>query len=472
MSGPFETRINSLELENFRLFKSLNIDFHPQLTVLTAPNGGGKTTILDATAMLIAPFVQHLGRTVLEPRIARNDLHNDGIGREVVVRDAQIWAKGNLGDEPTDLGLDPSGIARSAGENPGWGWTAKLGPKGRLRTTMPNTPFAGTTYAALNSGALRDHFEGFVKGHRSAPPQLPVLAYYRTNRRFSATGPARPGRKRSVTPLLNRLECYEGWSAVQGQFKGFENWFWRQALASEGHAELLGRTQAPAKAAVAVVNAAVAAVAAQCGVRRLYWDTDRWELFAERVAGPDLPVRSLSDGAIAVLATVGDLAYRCVRLNPEAGEAALKQANGVVLIDEIDLHLHPAWQQTVIGSLRAAFPKIQFIVTTHSPQVLSTVPSECIRILGPDGVHRAPPGTQGAEASRMLQRVFGVPLRPADDPVSKLLAEYLRLVDDGKWETPEALKKRAELDVRFLGEEPALLEADLRIENMKWERGE
>ena len=76
-----------------------------------------------------------------------------------------------------------------------------------------------------------------------------------------------------------------------------------------------------------------------------------------------------------------DIAYRMARLNPDLGENVALQTPGVVLIDEVDMHLHPSWQQTVINDLTRAFPLVQFIVTTHSPQLLTSVPPESIRIL-------------------------------------------------------------------------------------------
>ena len=122
--------------------------------------------------------------------------------------------------------------------------------------------------------------------------------------------------------------------------------------------------------------------------------------------------------------------------------------------------------------LTAAFPKLQFIVTTHSPQVLTTVESECIRVLGDGRLHSAPPGSKGAESSRLLKRIFRVNVRPQDDSATKELDEYLTLVQDDQWTSPRAIALRALLDKRYQGEEPELLDADLRIENRKWELGD
>lgn len=183
-----------------------------------------------------------------------------------------------------------------------------------------------------------------------------------------------------------------------------------------------------------------------------------------------LDVELLSDGIRSVLAMIGDIAYRCAKLNPHLGIDAARETGGVVLIDEVDMHLHPRWQQVILGQLQDAFPSVQFVVTTHSPQVLTTVPSECIRILRDNHVYGAPPGTEGAEPGRLLKQVLGLKdLRPPESEATKELSEYLALVDAGDWESPRARELRTILDSRYQGNEPALLDADLQIENRKWE---
>ena len=83
-----------------------------------------------------------------------------------------------------------------------------------------------------------------------------------------------------------------------------------------------------------------------------------------------LPFGNLSDGQRNVLAMVGDLAFKAAQLNPHLGTDVLTKTPGVVLIDELDLHLHPRWQQHVVADLCRTFPEVQFIATTHSPQII------------------------------------------------------------------------------------------------------
>jgi hypothetical protein len=77
-----------------------------------------------------------------------------------------------------------------------------------------------------------------------------------------------------------------------------------------------------------------------------------------------------------MIGMVADIAYRCVTLNPHLNQKALEKTNGLVLIDEIDLHLHPKWQKRVVNDLKKTFPQIQFIATTHSPFIVQSLQSD------------------------------------------------------------------------------------------------
>ncbi len=105
------------------------------------------------------------------------------------------------------------------------------------------------------------------------------------------------------------------------------------------------------------------------------------KIFFELPDGRILPISTLSSGYKIVFAMVGDLAVRCVNLNPNLGENAITETNGLVLIDEIDQHLHPILQQQIVGILRNTFPKLQFIVTTHSPHVIASAEEGEVMIL-------------------------------------------------------------------------------------------
>lgn len=183
--------------------------------------------------------------------------------------------------------------------------------------------------------------------------------------------------------------------------------------------------------------------------------------------GMTLSVLQLSQGEKSLLALISDIARRLVLLNPSLDDPL--KGNGVVLIDELDLHLHPKWQQTIVPNLVNTFPNIQFIVTTHSPEVVTTVNDKCIRILNNGEIFNAPKGSKGAKSSRMLERLFGVDARPPDESNTKDLKTYKELVYNDQWGGAEAQELRRKLNEEFGDGEPDLLELDLYIENRIWE---
>jgi len=172
-----------------------------------------------------------------------------------------------------------------------------------------------------------------------------------------------------------------------------------------------------------------------------------------------------------MLALVMDLARRMAQArgsNHQPGEPLLNYP-AIVLIDEVELHLHPAWQQTVLTTLMGIFTNTQFIVTTHSPQVLTSILPKHIRILRNGKAYTVNAQTQGTEASRALKHVFGVDLRPNLEIVQALY-DYEKLVYDELWDTPKAKELRKKLDEHYGNDEPKLVQLDLHIDNTKWER--
>jgi predicted ATP-binding protein involved in virulence len=153
-----------------------------------------------------------------------------------------------------------------------------------------------------------------------------------------------------------------------------------------------------------------------------------------------------------MIALVADLAQRLARLNVADDldcVTVCQDVPGIVLIDEVDMHLHPEWQQVILPTLQATFSRVQFIVTTHSPQVLSTVPRECIRILSQqDGKwyatmpDQSPLGRSSADA---LARVQGVDPRPPL-PIQDEIARYEQLVRAGHENDAQAIAVKRQLD--------------------------
>lgn len=176
--------------------------------------------------------------------------------------------------------------------------------------------------------------------------------------------------------------------------------------------------------------------------------------------GTTLSVLQLSQGEKSLLALVADMARRMTLLNPKREKPL--EGNGIVLIDEIDLHLHPSWQQIIIPRLTKVFPNIQFIFTTHSPQVLTTVHSSDIRILNDGKITETRALSFGEESRTTLEDIMGTNSRPIDENSINLKA-YLSRINKGDIDSAESIKMRQELDLHYGPQNSQLRLADMMI---------
>lgn len=184
-------------------------------------------------------------------------------------------------------------------------------------------------------------------------------------------------------------------------------------------------------------------------------------------------LHQFSDGQRVLFGLIGDIARRLILLNPIKSEPL--KGSGIVLIDEIELHLHPSWQQKIILILRESFPNIQFIMTTHSPHVITTVEHECIRSIYIDSEtntfeYEIPQFTKGAESNVVLEDVFYVDPRPQDVEEVKLLEEYISLVNLDQWDSERAIELRQKLDAWGRNKETELDRIDVEISLRKFKR--
>ncbi|NJO00766.1 MAG: AAA family ATPase [Bacteroidia bacterium] len=156
---------------------------------------------------------------------------------------------------------------------------------------------------------------------------------------------------------------------------------------------------------------------------------------------------------------VADIAFRCAVLNPHFREEAARLTTGIVLVDELDLHLHPSWQKKVVSHLKSTFPKIQFIVTTHSPLILSTVQDRIITI--EKGKAYYPSIIYGRTANDVLKTVMETAERL--ESVQEKLDAYFELIELGEGHSQEALHLREELNQSIGNDDPDLVRADVML---------
>jgi predicted ATP-binding protein involved in virulence len=289
---------------------------------------------------------------------------------------------------------------------------------------------------------------------------LPVFGYYGTGRLCAQKKLTESGKGVDDTLSADfyiRTFAYLNCLDPASTYKHFKEWFtWASFvhieqlmshLAGKSTEEAVHRAEAPV---LAVRNAIDCFLRPITGWHSLeYSHSHEKSLVLRHPQLGTMKVGMLSDGIRSVLSMIGDMAYRCIRLNPHLGGEAPQNTQGVVLIDEIDMHLHPHWQQVVIGQLREAFPKIQFIVTTHSPQVLTTVSRENIRILQPteSGFEASKPDFSplAHESGDALSKIMGTHREP-ELPLQDDIRRYEQLVRTGHESSTDAQQLRNTLE--------------------------
>ena len=432
-------RLDQLLLTNFRCFGRCEVELHPNLTVLVAENGAGKTAVLDATAAALSVFVNAL--YPLEPikRIERSDVRliPDRERAMTPCLPTEYQVRGIVLDSPLT-----------------WKSTVKTyGDKVRPGTS---------------------HFKpvkAVAQAIRSDTAVLPLVAYYGTGRLWSEQR-LTEYRRSSVTNVEERVAGYTDCLTSSSSFKGISTWYEHRIrqTASPAYRESL----APNLAMIEGVREAADKVLKPTGWSNLHWDANVHVLTAEHKRQGRLPLSMLSDGVRTMLALVADVARRCASLNPHLSDQASTQTPGILIVDELDMHLHPHWQQQVIDLLRSAFPALQIIASTHSPHVLSTVDKSSIRILHvKDGEARVETPliqTRGVESADVLASAMYVDPLP-ELAESRLLHAYRALIEDGLAESPEASALRRRLIEHYGENHRVMLESDRLIRFQRFRTG-
>lgn len=412
-------KINKLYLDNYRCFKDFTIDFHDQLTVLVATNGKGKTAILDAIAVAFGTFVNSTG-------LARGSVFHRSDVQKIKARET----KTNEMEEVYPLVLEANGVINNEVTH----WSRELHkPKGAT-TTKDTKPL-------IQYG--QDIRKKVVQ---KVDEILPLISYYGTGRLWGLKKITLNKKQHETSRLSGYIDCLDPLSS----YKSFESWYVDICLA-----ELELKIEEIEKNNLDISNNEFTVIrkSIQQAVNHIVEKNTGWKdivykkraetIVAQNETFGELSLMQLSDGIRNMIGLVADIAYRAVKLNPHL-ENAPKQTPGIVLIDEVDMHLHPKWQQTVLTDLTKAFPNIQFIVTTHSPQVLSTVKKEQIRILGENVVSTPSTHSFGEDSSVLLAELMNVSPLPPLEIVEKR-KEYQRLIEDREYESPRAKQLQKEL---------------------------
>jgi len=495
-------RIDQITLENYRCFGELRVNFHPRVTVLIAPNGQGKTTVLDAIKVALWPFVAgfDMGSTT-------NDItgiHIDDVRREQVQPHEMDWrlpasisARGFIYVEQLvqDGWIIEGPGALDAPESTRPWEVHRLRTQVKKGTKTKDLPVIGrghnvrktvdglqifATYETSLRGFADLLQQRIFSEQLTVPDELPMLGCYGTGRLW-AQKKLTTTHEESNPETQSRTFAYRDCLDPASSYKHFASWFIRafQSL-RDAQIQYLEKGLPLTANTVPILSDPIRAVQQatdimlrpHTGWHTLEYSAEYKELVLNHDTHGKLMVSQLSDGIRNMLAMVGDIAYRCYKLNAHWGEDAPKRTRGIVMIDEIDMHLHPGWQQTVLNDLLEAFPKLQFIVTTHSPQVLSSVDATSIRKLIPlEGsvigsgrmeVQAIAQQTRGVASAEVLAASMGVNPIP-DVPEARKLSDFHALIQQNQHESPEGQQLRAELIAHFSTNHPVMHECERMI---------
>lgn len=370
-------RVTALKLANVRTIEAAEFRFQPGVNLIVGVNGVGKTTVLDALGVCLSAYVKRANKLYGQAKpFTPDDIRFDADTLSVEC-DAQIGptAYRYLVHKPRETSVPQ----KKAGM-----------PREQVHDTPKNASFLGELPQVATG---------------SEPDGRPFAVMYSTNR--AVPSERAPGK--SVAAGGVAAAFADAFASRELRLGEFAHWMRAQ--------EALRSERASADKALAAFEDAVSRFLPEYRNLRVDDNGGRLQLLIDR-GRSTVAVWQMSDGERGMLALVLDLTRRLVQANPEMSNP-LAEAEAVVLIDEIELHLHPTWQRQIVRKLTATFPRCQFIATTHSPQVIGEVEHDRIHIMA-DGEVYSPTHSFGVDSSRVLEEVMEA--NPRTEKVQKLLA--------------------------------------------------
>jgi len=403
-------KLKRITLTNFRSFENFTINFDENLTVIVAENGVGKTSVLDAVTVALGQFIGGFD-TGKDSGFHPNDAKLN------IVKSKSTQTVNMESKYPITL------VAEGEIDRQDVKWSRAL--SGAKSKTTYGKATVLKEYAKRLQEQVRDETD----------PSLPIISYYGTGRLWH--------QKQTAKGNSSRLFGYDKALEPASTYKEFAKWFEEESKAEYNN--MLKFFQKKGNMDFSLLDKSMALDKIREAVNTCLniseWQDIRYDYEFKKITVTHpkqgtLPIERLSDGVRNMLAMTADIAYRCVTLNPHLADAP-KETEGIVLIDEVDLHLHPRWQQVVLPNLREAFPKIQFIVTTHSPQVLTTVSKKHIKIITFDEVLEPEISPLARESADALAYIMDTNVKP---PLNILddIHRYEQLVKNGEIESSKA----------------------------------
>jgi predicted ATP-binding protein involved in virulence len=397
-------RVTRLKIANLRAIEAAEFKFQPGFNLIVGVNGVGKTSVLDALSISLAPVVKHVNRLRATRDFSADDIR---VGADALTVECGIEIDG---EEFTYLVHKPRESSASRKKAAGI-------PRQQVHDTPERSEFIGSPPRLATDSQVGGRPFAILFSTRRA------VAIDRAPSKGSSAGGVQAALAEALIDRQLRLSEFAEWM----------------------HAQKTLRREIPA--ADRVLNAFEDAVTRFLpGYSNLRVQRGKPPTLLIDHGRTTLEVWQLSDGERGSLALVLDLTRRLAQANHKMVAPAAK-AEAVVLIDELDLHLHPKWQRQIVQNLTTAFPNCQFIATTHSPQVIGEVEHDRIQIIANGQVY-SPTHSFGVDSSRVLEEIMDA--NPRAEEVKTLLSQLSREVGRQQFEQARALLARL---VERLGED-------------------
>jgi predicted ATP-binding protein involved in virulence len=420
--------IDGLSMQNYRCFEKLDVSFQQQMTVIVGKNGSGKSTILDAVRVALEAYLWSVdvpnGCGIHADDVRHTSISN---GDAILLEQqfpATVAAEGSISDRAVR-------------------WSRSLlKPNGK--TTQKDTK---------EVIALGDELKRGVRSGRQ-DIILPIVSYYGTGRLWAQKRmkSMEMRSKQSRSRLYGYTDCLDS----KSNEKMMLQWFQQQAFI-EWQEKMTVSTFSAVKMAVAKIFDHMNGL--QNSELRFNAKEQQLEIVYTDDGGDQrAPLNELSDGYRSTLSMVADIATRMAMLNPHLMQDVTERTPGIVLIDEIDLHLHPKWQQRVLDDLMEIFPEVQFIVTTHAPSVINTVKN--IILLENNQAYSLGTNTYGRDANSILDTILGVKTRPQN--IEDKFQKLYNMLDDEDWKAANIAID--ELEELIGPNDPDLISAKITLE--------
>ena len=394
-------QINSLYIKNFRGFSEKSFKLNPKFTVGIGNNGTGKSTLLHAVQVAAGSFFLGLPNIVSRRHIEENEIRFEFNKRS---KQAEFF---------TPTVVEATGFINGSGE---FTWRREISEYGQS-TSSKNS----------DVGQIRNIGEEYSSRINDINrPELPVIAYFGVQQ-LGGT------KSKKTKPELNRVILRDGYYNALGAKSdegAFNRWFYYY----QDNLRLGREFKGTYEAVIEAIQTAIPYLS------KVDFDNFRLEIVADCTIEDQetrrLPHSLMSDGIKRILGIVADIAYRCVILNGFLGKQAVKKTRGVIMIDELDMHLHPNWQRNIVQNLKDAFPNVQFVVTTHSPFIVQSL--ESAELINLDVDSDVQPKDLSLE--EVAEDLMGVDNVYAEDnrKVEKLSTDYLSALETIKLKPADA----------------------------------